>query len=81
MRTKLIVPLIVIFFVAFGLADLAAQCPMCRIAAESNLDHGGTAGKGLNMGILYMFFMPYALVSILGFIWYKNRRIDLSEEA
>jgi len=30
-----------------------AQCPMCRMAAESNLKDGGNAGKGLNAGILW----------------------------
>ncbi len=66
---------VAILMVALSLfQELFAQCPMCRIAAESNLEHGGTAGKGLNMGILYMLMMPYALVGILGFIWYKNRK-------
>jgi hypothetical protein len=53
--------------------ELNAQCPMCRMSAESNLAHGGTAGKGLNTGILYMLSMPYLLVLSLGIIWYKNR--------
>ncbi len=53
--------------------DLAAQCPMCKIAAESNLENGGTAGKGLNNGILYMLSLPYVLIGLIGFVWYKNR--------
>ena len=53
--------------------DLAAQCPMCKIAAESNLENGGTAGKGLNNGILYMLSLPYVLIGVIGFVWYKNR--------
>ena len=54
--------------------DIQAQCPMCKIAAESNLKEGGTAGKGLNRGILYMFSMPYLIVAILGFVWWRNNR-------
>ena len=54
--------------------SLEAQCPMCKMAAESNLEEGGSAGKGLNKGILLMFAMPYVLVGTIGFIWYKNRR-------
>ena len=38
--------------------ELLAQCPMCKMAAESNLKNGGTAGKGLNAGILYMLLTP-----------------------
>ena len=51
-----------------------AQCPMCRIAAESDLKNGGTQGKGLNMGIMFMLMMPYVIVASLGIVWYKNRK-------
>jgi hypothetical protein len=50
-----------------------AQCPMCKMAAETNMQNGGNAGRGLNTGILYMLAMPYLLVGVLGFLWYKNR--------
>ena len=52
----------------------AAQCPMCRVSAEQNLKMGGSAGKGLNKGILFMLACPYVIVSTMGFIWYKNRK-------
>lgn len=51
-----------------------AQCPMCRVSAEQNLKMGGTAGKGLNRGILFMLACPYIIVGTMGFIWYKNRK-------
>ena len=47
---------VVLMFIPF---ESFAQCPMCRIAAESNLKDGGTAGAGLNAGILYMLAAPY----------------------
>ena len=56
--------------------ELPAQCPMCRMTAESNLKAGGTAGKGLNKGILYMLAMPYLLVGTMGYLWWRNRRED-----
>lgn len=55
-------------------ADLMAQCPMCKMSAETNLRDGGTAGKGLNKGILYMFAMPYLLVGTLGYLWWRNKK-------
>ena len=55
-------------------SNLQAQCPMCKMSAESNLKAGGSAGKGLNKGILYMLCMPYIMVGTLGYIWYRNRR-------
>jgi hypothetical protein len=51
-----------------------AQCPMCRMSAESNLENGGSEGKGLNTGILYMLATPYLLIGTLGFIWWRNRK-------
>ena len=68
---------LVVFFIVMFLflnIDLVAQCPMCKMAAESNLKNGGTAGKGMNAGILYMLLTPYLLVGGLAFWWFKNRK-------
>ncbi len=51
-----------------------AQCPMCRVSAEQNLKMGGTAGKGLNRGILFMLACPYIIVGTMGFIWLRHRK-------
>ena len=51
-----------------------AQCPMCRAAAETNLAQGGTEGKGLNKGILYMLSLPYLLVATIGYFWWRNKK-------
>ena len=69
------------WFVAIALVGLIgltpnavqAQCPMCRMSAETNLANGGSEGKGLNQGILYLLATPYIIVGIGGFIWYRNR--------
>lgn len=62
-------------FVLTVLPDSAqAQCPMCRMSVESDLKNGGTNGKGLNAGIMYMLTFPYILLGSIGFIWYRNRR-------
>lgn len=61
--------------------DILAQCPMCKMSAESNLKDGGTAGKGLNAGILFMLSMPYLLVGTLAYVWFRNRKdVDSSHE-
>jgi hypothetical protein len=54
--------------------DVTAQCPMCKMSAESNLKNGGTTARGLNAGILYMLALPYTLVGTIGFIWWRNNR-------
>lgn len=70
---KVVVLCLIFALVAVG-GDLLAQCPMCRATAESNLANGGTEGKGLNQGILFLLSTPYVIVVILGYIWWRNRR-------
>lgn len=68
-------------FLALNLApvDTQAQCPMCRMSAESNLKNGGTEGRGLNTGILYLLALPYLMVGTVGYVWWRNRRTDGDE--
>lgn len=54
--------------------DVAAQCPMCKMSAESNLREGGTAGRGLNAGILFMLSLPYLIIGSIGYAWWRNNR-------
>lgn len=78
---------IVLAFVALSLLavlflpELSAQCPMCRMSAESNMANGGTAGRGLNSGILYMLAMPYLIIGTVAFIWYRNRKKNKEEDS
>ena len=67
---------ILIFFLvvlAFQ-AKLSAQCAMCKAVVEANLKEGGSAGAGLNEGILYLMAMPYIAVILFGFFWYKQHK-------
>ena len=74
-RFFLAIVLALAFSIAPGptMTNIEAQCPMCRMSAESNLKNGGTAGRGLNRGILYMLAMPYLLVGTIGFVWWRNQ--------
>ena len=74
--------LALVFTLSLSSATVQAQCPMCKIAAQSNMKNGGTAGKGLNRGILYMLATPYLIVGMLGYFWWRNRKKeqDLKEE-
>lgn len=78
MKAKTLIIFVMLLILPLGM-ELLAQCPMCRMAAESNLDNGGTEGRGLNTGILYLFSMPYLIAGILGFIWWKNRIKNVDE--
>jgi type III secretory pathway component EscU len=58
-----------------------AQCPMCRMSAESNLKDGGTMAAGLNKGIIYLLMIPYLLISVVGFVWWRNQRlVEIQEQ-
>jgi hypothetical protein len=75
MKKLILVACAVILVVLLGAGEeLLAQCPMCRATAESNLANGGTEGRGLNNGILYMLGMPYLLIGTIAFLWWKNRK-------
>ncbi len=65
---------------AINIDSVTAQCPMCRMSAESDLKNGGTKAKGLNAGIMYMLVFPYILIGSVGFIWYRERKKIAEEE-
>ena len=53
---------------------LSAQCAMCKAVVEANLKEGGSAGAGLNEGILYLMAMPYITVLLFGIFYYLQQR-------
>jgi len=69
-----------VFSLLFGLgilftSSIYAQCPMCKANVESTMKGGGKkTGLGLNSGIIALLVMPYAVVSIVGILWYTNSR-------
>jgi len=83
MRNKLVkIFSFLALFVALSLPpqQAEAQCPMCRMSAESNLKNGGSSGKGLNAGILYMLATPYLMIGAIGYIWWRNQKKKKEEE-
>ncbi len=66
---------LMLLFMIIGI-DAFAQCPMCKMSAESNLASGGTEGKGLNAGILYLLAMPYLMVGVLAVVWFRKRSMN-----
>lgn len=55
--------------------DTFAQCAMCRGSVESSMGNGrNNVGVGLNTGIMFLFVMPYLLVGIIGYLWYRNSK-------
>lgn len=48
-----------------------AQCSIC---AKSVQQMGTKPAEGFNHGILYLMMIPYAVIGIVGFKWWKNNR-------
>ena len=49
-----------------------SQCAMCKAVVESDLAAGGTTGKGINEGILYLMAIPYILIGTVGYFIYRH---------
>ena len=71
------------FLAIFGLvvlfvmnsASAFAQCAMCRGTVESSMGNGrNNVGVGLNTGIMFLFVVPYILVAVIGYLWYRNSK-------
>ena len=61
-------------------ADVWAQCAMCRGSVESSMGNGrNNVGVGLNTGIVYLFIMPYLIVGVIGYLWYRNSKRNQQE--
>ncbi|MCB0401487.1 MAG: hypothetical protein KDD41_05345 [Flavobacteriales bacterium] len=57
-----------------------SQCAMCKAVAESDVESGGTAAKGINDGIIYLMLIPYVLIATVGFFIYRHyKKNKLSE--
>ena len=49
----------------------AAQCSICTKTAQQL---GEKPAKGMNSGILYLAFAPFAIVGVIGYRWGKNNK-------
>ncbi|MEO6135919.1 MAG: hypothetical protein ABIP35_12245 [Ginsengibacter sp.] len=48
-----------------------AQCSICN---KTVMQMGAKPAQGFNTGILYLMFIPYAAVGLIGYKWWKSRR-------
>jgi len=61
-------------------ADLWAQCAMCRGSVQSTLGNGrNNVGIGINVGIMYLFVIPYICFAVVAYFWYKNSKKNMLE--
>ena len=65
---------IVCLLLITAITKLNAQCAMCKAAVEANLKGGGSAGAGLNEGILYLMAMPYIAILLFAVFYYLQKK-------
>jgi len=59
---------LIVFILIYSNAE--AQCAMCTKTAQQL---GEKPAMGLNSGILYLMFTPFAIVGFIAYRWWKNR--------
>lgn len=66
-------PVILMFIFSFlaVTAETKAQCSVCTKTAQQL---GEQPAKGMNSGILYLAFAPFAIVGYIGYRWWKNNK-------
>jgi hypothetical protein len=65
--------LLFVFIISFSLFSnsVSAQCSICTKTAQQL---GEKPAKGMNSGILYLAFAPFAIVGYIGYRWWKTNR-------
>ncbi len=69
------IAVLVVSFLILAVAEVSAQCAMCRTTLENNFSNGNPGpGAGINTGILYLLVLPYLAIITLGYFWFKSSR-------
>lgn len=53
-------------------AHADAQCVMCKAVAEDSANNGGI-GRGINSGIIYIMGVPYLLMVVAYFAFFRKK--------
>jgi len=62
--------IIIIIFSLFPIRS-TAQCSICT---KTTQQLGEKPAKGLNSGILYLAFAPFAIAAYVGYRWWKSNQ-------
>jgi hypothetical protein len=68
---------LVLAFLLYSLfpIEATAQCSICTKTAQQL---GEKPAKGMNSGILYLAFAPFAIVGYISYRWWKNNKTEKS---
>jgi hypothetical protein len=76
---KKIILAAIITFIANSMT--IAQCAMCRMTVESTVSNGRSQiASNLNFAILYLLVAPYLLVTVIGYLWWRSSKKNMSPQ-
>jgi len=71
MKQRLLTYLVFFGLLFFTANTASAQCSICTKTAQQL---GEKPAKGMNTGILYLAFMPMAIVGVIGYRWWRSNK-------
>jgi hypothetical protein len=60
-----------LLFLAGFVGQSKAQCSIC---SKSVQQMGDKPAQGFNSGIIYLMLVPYAVIGVIGYKWWKGNR-------
>jgi hypothetical protein len=70
-KLPFILPLVFMILLSSVRFSARAQCSICT---KTTQQLGEKPAKGLNAGILYLAFAPFAIAGFVAFKWWKNHQ-------
>jgi hypothetical protein len=72
--------IIIIIALCASFAGLSAHA-QCSVCTKTVTQMGEKPARGLNQGILYLMFAPFAIVGVVGYQWWKSNKRTEAEDA
>jgi hypothetical protein len=66
--------LVILFTFIYSLLSITPASAQCSICTKTAQQLGEKPAKGMNAGILYLAFAPFAIVGFIGYRWWKNNQ-------
>jgi hypothetical protein len=76
---KIVTLCLLLLFCTVFIETVQSQCSICTKTAQQL---GEGPAQGLNSGIIYLMFTPFAIVGFIGYRWWKtNKEADEMPDA
>ena len=78
MKAKILFSIIAVLLLSTIMHSVFAQCSICTKTAEQL---GEGPAHSLNKGILYLMFTPLAIMTYIGFKWWRKEKEVMKSES